>query len=135
VKEGDILKQVRDYLRWRGWLVYRIQQGLGCHRGMSDLICVKDGRVLFLEIKASQVRLVGEKGEQLGVMPLFQAREVAKAQGLDLVEVAPTAVPPVCRLLDYGKHKYEQAKKDGLTPVSVKEAAERARAVGFVRSV
>jgi translation initiation factor IF-3 len=58
------------------------------------------------------VRLVGEKGEQLGVMPLFQAREVARAQGLDLVEVAATAVPPVCRLLDYGKFKYEQAKKE-----------------------
>ncbi|MFH2073986.1 MAG: VRR-NUC domain-containing protein [Pseudomonadota bacterium] len=52
MKEGDILKQVRDYLRWKGWLVYRIQQGLGCHRGMSDLICVRAGRVIFLEIKA-----------------------------------------------------------------------------------
>lgn len=55
---------------------------------------------------------MGEKGEQLGIMPLYQAREVAKAQGLDLVEVAATAVPPVCRLLDYGKFKYEQAKKE-----------------------
>lgn len=45
-------------------------------------------------------------------MPLYQAREVAKSHGLDLVEVAPTAVPPVCRLLDYGKFKYEQAKKE-----------------------
>jgi translation initiation factor IF-3 len=58
------------------------------------------------------VRLVGENGEQLGTMPLYQAREVAKSHGLDLVEVAPTAVPPVCRLLDYGKFKYEQAKKE-----------------------
>ncbi len=45
-------------------------------------------------------------------MPLYQAREVAKNQSLDLVEVAPTADPPVCRLLDYGKYKYEQAKKE-----------------------
>ena len=45
-------------------------------------------------------------------MPLYQAREVAKNQNLDLVEVAATAVPPVCRLLDYGKYKYEQAKKE-----------------------
>lgn len=45
-------------------------------------------------------------------MPLFQAREVAKSQGLDLVEVAPTAVPPVCRLMDYGKFRYQQAKKE-----------------------
>jgi len=55
---------------------------------------------------------VGEKGEQLGVMPQYQALEVARKQNLDLVEVAPTAVPPVCRLLDYGKYKYEQAKKE-----------------------
>ncbi len=56
--------------------------------------------------------MVGEKGEQLGVMPLYQAREVAKNHSLDLVEVAPTAVPPVCRLLDYGKYRYEMAKKE-----------------------
>jgi len=64
------------------------------------------------EIRAREVRLVGENGEQLGTMPLYQARETAKTHGLDLVEVAPTAVPPVCRLLDYGKFKYEQAKKE-----------------------
>jgi len=63
-------------------------------------------------IKAREVRLVGEKGEQLGIMPLYQAQEVARKQNFDLVEVAPTAVPPVCRLLDYGKYKYEQAKKE-----------------------
>ena len=63
-------------------------------------------------IRAADVRLVGEKGEQLGVMPLFEAREVARKRNLDIVEVAPTAVPPVCRLLDYGKYRYEQAKKE-----------------------
>ena len=63
-------------------------------------------------IKTKEVRLVGEKGEQLGIMPLYQALEVARKQNLDLVEVAATAVPPVCRLLDYGKYKYEQAKKE-----------------------
>jgi len=65
-----------------------------------------------MEIRAKEVRLVGDKGEQLGVMPLFQAREVANNKELDLVEVAATATPPVCRLLDYGKYKYEQAKKE-----------------------
>jgi translation initiation factor IF-3 len=55
---------------------------------------------------------VGEKGEQLGIMPLSQALETARRHDLDLVEVAPTAVPPVCRLLDYGKYRYEQAKKE-----------------------
>ncbi len=55
---------------------------------------------------------MGDKGEQLGIMPLNEAWEVAEKRNLDLVEVAATAVPPVCRLLDYGKYKYEQAKKE-----------------------
>ena len=55
---------------------------------------------------------MGEKGEQLGVMPIMQARELARKANLDIVEVAPTSVPPVCRLLDYGKFKYEQRKKE-----------------------
>ena len=63
-------------------------------------------------IRAREVRLVGEKGEQLGIMPLIQAQETARKHNLDLVEVAPTATPPVCRLLDYGKYKYEQDKKE-----------------------
>ena len=63
-------------------------------------------------IKGREVRLVGEKGEQLGIMPLYQAREEAKKRNLDIVEVAPTAVPPVCRLMDYGRYKYEQTKKE-----------------------
>jgi translation initiation factor IF-3 len=63
-------------------------------------------------IRGREIRLVGDKGEQLGVMPLYQAREIAKKQNLDLVEVAIAAVPPVCRLMDYGKYKYEQTKKE-----------------------
>jgi len=63
-------------------------------------------------ITAKEIRLVGDKGEQLGVMPLAQAQEMARRSGLDLVEVAPTATPPVCRILDYGKYKYQQAKKE-----------------------
>jgi translation initiation factor IF-3 len=63
-------------------------------------------------IRGKEVRLVGEKGEQHGVMPLYQAREIAEKTGLDLVEVAPTVVPPVCRLMDYGKYKYIQTKKE-----------------------
>lgn len=70
---------------------------------------------------------MGEAGEQLGVMPLRDALQLARERDLDLVEVAPTAQPPVCRLLDYGKFKYEQAKKD-------KEAHKR-QAVVSVRQV
>ena len=55
---------------------------------------------------------MGDKGEQLGVMPLYQALDLTRKKGFDLVEVAPTAVPPVCRMMDYGKFKYEQSKKE-----------------------
>jgi translation initiation factor IF-3 len=74
---------------------------------------------------AKEVRLVGEKGEQLGILPTVQARETARKHGLDLVEVAPTSVPPVCRLLDYGKFKYEQQKKEQQARKSQKVTATR----------
>jgi translation initiation factor IF-3 len=63
-------------------------------------------------IRVREVRVIGEEGEQLGVMPTFQALELAQSKDLDLVEVAPNVVPPVCRLLDYGRFKYEQTKKE-----------------------
>ncbi len=55
---------------------------------------------------------MGEEGEQLGIMSGRDAFQIAVERNLDLVEIAPTAKPPVCKLMDYGKHKYEQAKKD-----------------------
>ena len=55
--------------------------------------------------------MVGEEGEQLGIVSLADARAKAEAAELDLVEIAPTAKPPVCRLMDYGKFKYQEAKK------------------------
>lgn len=63
-------------------------------------------------IRAREVRLVGDKGEQLGIMTVLQARENARRKNLDLVEVASSAVPPVCRLMDYGKYRYEQTRKE-----------------------
>ena len=62
-------------------------------------------------IRVPQVRLIDEKGEQVGVMPTEQALRYAQDNDLDLVEVAPEARPPVCRVLDYSKYKYEQAQK------------------------
>jgi len=85
------------------------RKNLGLEEVKKDII--KRLRVNEM-IVAKEVRLVGEKGEQLGIMPLSQAQEIARKHNLDLVEVAPTAVPPVCRLLDYGKYKYQQAKKE-----------------------
>ncbi|HJX38148.1 MAG TPA: translation initiation factor IF-3 [Anaerolineae bacterium] len=63
------------------------------------------------EIRAKEVRLIGEAGEQLGVFPLREALDIARQHNVDLVEVAPQADPPVCRLLDYGKYIYERARK------------------------
>jgi len=56
--------------------------------------------------------VIDENGAQMGVLPTYQALNAARERGLDLVEVAPNAVPPVCRILDYGKFKYEQSKKE-----------------------
>ena len=63
------------------------------------------------QIRAREIRVIDEEGEQLGVMSPDEARPMADAKGLDLVEVAPTARPPVCRIMDYGKYLYEQSKK------------------------
>ncbi len=63
-------------------------------------------------IRTREVRVIDENNAQLGVLPTYQALQLARERGLDLVEVAPTAVPPVCRILDYGKFKYEQSKKE-----------------------
>ncbi len=63
------------------------------------------------QIRSREVRLIDAQGEQLGVVPLQKAKAVANESGLDLVEVSPNAVPPVCKILDYGKYIYEQKKK------------------------
>ena len=62
-------------------------------------------------IRVKDVRVISSEGEQLGVMLVRDAIKQAEDQGLDLVEVAPTANPPVCRIMDFGKYKYEMAKK------------------------
>ena len=64
------------------------------------------------EIRVREVRVVGDGGEQFGVMAIRDALQLAQDRHVDLVEVSPTARPPVCRLMDYGKFKYEQAKRD-----------------------
>lgn len=80
-----------------------------------------------LQIRAGKVRLIGEQGEQLGVVPSSQALQIAREHELDLVEVAPTASPPVCKIIDYGKYKYEQAKKE--------RKAKKGQKVGLLREV
>jgi translation initiation factor IF-3 len=63
------------------------------------------------KIRAKEVRLIDADGKQLGVVPFMEALETAKSQGLDLVEVAPNVTPPVCRIMDYGRYKYQLNKK------------------------
>lgn len=62
-------------------------------------------------IRISPVRLIDQHGEQVGIVGTDEARDIAAEAGLDLVEVAPNSRPPVCRIMDYGKYKYEQARK------------------------
>ena len=64
------------------------------------------------KIRAREVRVIGTQGNQLGILSLGEALTLARADGLDLVEIAPNATPPVCRIVDYGKFRYEQAKRD-----------------------
>ncbi len=58
------------------------------------------------------MRLIGEDGAQLGIMPASEALKVAEGKGMDLVKISPNAVPPVCRIMDYGKYRFEQAKRE-----------------------
>ena len=74
------------------------------------------------EIKNENVRVIGENGEQLGLLPIEEALELAFSKNLDLVKIAPTAKPPVCKIMDYGKFKFEQTKKE-------KEAKKNQRVV------
>ncbi len=64
------------------------------------------------QIKAREVLVIDHEGTQLGVMKTAEALDLAREKKMDLVNVAPNAKPPVCRMMDYGKHKYEQSKKD-----------------------
>ena len=64
------------------------------------------------EIQDAEVRLIGENGEQLGIMPSAEALKIAEEHGYDLVKIAPNANPPVCRVMDYGKFRFEQTKKE-----------------------
>ncbi|HEX7086404.1 MAG TPA: translation initiation factor IF-3 [Vicinamibacterales bacterium] len=62
-------------------------------------------------IRVREVRVIDENGQQLGIMPPPQALAIARQKGLDLVEISPTAVPPVCRIMDYGRYQYQEQKR------------------------
>jgi len=73
-------------------------------------LALKDQRINEM-IRVREVRLIDEQGQQRGILPTAEALEIAQNSGLDLVEVSPNAKPPVCKLVDYGKFKFEQEKK------------------------
>ena len=86
-----------------------------------------EGRIiseLFIneQIRDKEVRVIGEDGEQLGIMSPKEAMKLAEEAGVDLVKIAPTAKPPVCKIVDYGKFKYEQTRKE-------KEARKKQRII------
>ena len=87
-------------------IIARLEQ-----KGRGNEAAASDGPRINSNISVREVRLVGEDGEMLGVVATKDAIAMAEAAGLDLVEVSPNAVPPVCKILDYGKYKYELHKK------------------------
>ncbi len=90
------------------------------------VLCREDTAIseLFIneQIRDKEVRVIGENGEQLGIMSSREAMQRAEEAGVDLVKIAPTAKPPVCKLVDYGKYKYELARKE-------KEAKKKQRII------
>ncbi|MGB2896531.1 MAG: translation initiation factor IF-3 [Anaerolineales bacterium] len=91
------------------------------------------------QIRAKNVRLIGPDGINVGVVPIEEAFEIARTADLDLVEIAPNADPPVCRVLDFGKFLYEKSKKDrearkAQTKVEIKEVRLRPKTSGHHRS-
>lgn len=94
--------------------LFSITKALGGQKHFSRVL---EGRViseLFIneQIRDKEVRVIGEDGEQLGIMSSRDALKLAEEAGVDLVKIAPTAKPPVCRIVDYGKFKYEQTRKE-----------------------
>ena len=80
------------------------------------------GHQINEDIRDKEVRLISESGEQLGIMSAAQALKIAESKNLDLVKISPNAVPPVCKLMDYGKFRFEQTKRE-------KEARKNQRVV------
>lgn len=100
------------FMKWIGMLfTFLLWEG----KTISDLFINE-------QIRDKEVRVIGVDGEQLGVMSSKEAMQLAEEAGVDLVKIAPTAQPPVCKIVDYGKFKYEQTRKD-------KEAKKKQRVI------
>src|SRR5262245_21419092 len=92
--------------------------GVGPHSFFKEVVIAfdrsprRDDRVRVNErIRVREIRVIDDTGQQLGIMAPPQALQIAKQKGLDLVEISPTAVPPVCRIMDFGKYQYQEQKR------------------------
>ena len=88
------------------WLVTKVNFFI------MEVFYIKQELPINGQIRAKEVQLIGDQGEKVGVIPLREALEKAEEKNLDLVLVAPNANPPVCKIMNYGKYKFEQAKKE-----------------------
>ena len=79
---------------------------------LLEVFCIKQELPINGQIRAKEVQLIGDNGEKIGVISLNEALDRAEEKNLDLVLVAPNANPPVCKIMNYGKYKFEQAKKE-----------------------
>ena len=95
------------------WIVVTIHSFL-CNNKL--IFCMEGKTISDLlineQIRDKEVRVIGEEGEQLGVMSIKEAMALAEEAGVDLIKIAPTAKPPVCKIADYGKYKYEQMRRE-----------------------
>ncbi len=101
MRQGTVLVNGIKWIAVLSTFIFLLMEG----KTISDLMINE-------QIRDREIRLIGEGGEQLGVMPTREAMKLAEEAGLDLVKIAPTAKPPVCKIVDYGKYKYEQLRKE-----------------------
>ncbi len=104
--QAHLPKKDRNVILTRRGSVSRIWRRHIDKRSAKQFIRIND------RIRAREIRVIDENGEQLGVLPPFEALKIARERGLDLVEISPNAVPPVCRIQDYGKFLYEKDKSE-----------------------
>ena len=92
------------------------RDGPGIDSGFTSVCFMEGGKISELmingQIRDREVRLISENGDQLGIMPTSRALQLAEEAALDLVKIAPKAQPPVCKIIDYGKYRYEQTRKE-----------------------
>ena len=101
MRQGTVLMSGIKWIAVLSTFIFLLMEG----KTISDLMINE-------QIRDREIRLIGENGEQLGIVPTRDAMKMAEDAGLDLVKIAPTAKPPVCKIVDYGKYKYEQLRKE-----------------------